>query len=385
MRVVIVSRIYSPEVSAASGFLQAWAEEFRDRGCDVTVITTKPPRGAVLNDVAGVKVRRAPVIRDKQQYVRGYIPYLSFDVPLVLRLLFSRRPDLYVVEPPPTTTAVVIALGTLRRTPVVVDAADLWSDAAAMVSSNRLVLTALRRLERWGLKRARHLFVAHAPLATRFRELGIETPSTPVGNGADTDVFRYAGEPAPTPPLFVYAGTHSEWHGAGVFVEAFVQVLDQHPDARLLFIGNGADRQSLRERADALGIGDSVEMRTPISRSELAPILAGATVSLASLKPGQGYDYAFTTKVYSSLAAGCPVIFTGTGPTVDFLNNAENPDAGVALEYNVDATAAAMSAAAASPLAPAARAELAQWAASRYSLRAIAIRVVDESLAIIGK
>lgn len=385
MRVTIVSRIYSPEVSAASGFLQSWAEEFRDRGCDVTVVTAKPPRGMAVRDVPGVRVRRAPVLRDRQQYVRGYIPYLSFDVPLVFRLLFSRRPDLYVVEPPPTTTAVVVAIARLRGTPVVVDAADLWSDAAAMVSTNRFVLTALRRVELWGLKRARHLFAAHAPLTARFREVGIETPATPVGNGADTDVFHYAGEPAPTPPVFVYAGTHSEWHGAGIFVEAFAEVLNQHPTARLVFIGNGTERDSLRARAKVLGIAESVELRTPISSTELAPILAGATVSLASLKPGRGYDYAFTTKVYSSLAAGCPVIFAGTGPTVDFLNNAENPDAGVALGYDIAATAAAMSAAAASPLPPSARAELAQWAASRYSLHAIAKRVVDESLAIIGK
>lgn len=384
MRVVIVSRIYSPEVSAASGFLQSWAEEFRDRGCDVTVVTAKPPRGSVLQDVPGVTVRRAPVLRDRQQYVRGYIPYLSFDVPLVLRLLFSRRADLYVVEPPPTTTAVVVTLARLRRTPVVVDAADLWSDAAAMVSTNRLVLWALRRLELWGLKRAHHLFVAHEPLAARFREVGIETPSTPVGNGADTKVFHYSGEPSPEPPVFLYAGTHSEWHGAGVFVEAFPTVLEHHSDARLVFIGNGADRDALRTRAEQLGIADSVELRSPISPTELAPILAGATVSLASLKPGQGYDYAFTTKVYSSLAAGCPVIFTGTGPTVDFLNNAENADAGVALEYDVAVVAAAMSAAAASPLAPSARAELARWAADRYSLRAIAKRVVDESFAIVA-
>lgn len=117
----------------------------------------------------------------------------------------------------------------------------------------------------------------------------------------------------------------------------------------------------------------------------LAPILAGATVSLASVKPGQGYDYAFTTKVYSSLAARCPVIFAGTGPTVEFLNNAENRDAGVALEYDIAATAAVMSAAAVSPLPPPARVELSRWAAKRYSLRRIAKLVVDESLATIGE
>lgn len=385
MRVVIATRIFAPEVSAASGILLNWAEEFRDRGFDVTILTVRPPRDVVIDDPPGIDIRRARVIRDRQQYVRGYLSYLSFDIPLAFRLLFSRRADLFIVEPPPTTTAVVVALARLTRTPVVVDAADLWSDAAAMVSRSAFVLGALRRLELWGMRRANHLFAAHAPLVARFRELGVQTPSTPIGFGADTKNFCYEGQSPPEPPLFVYAGTHSEWHGAGIFVEAFVEVLRQNPAARLVFIGNGADRESMRARAEALGIAESVEFRRPISPALLAPILAGATVSLASLKPGQGYDYAFTTKVYSSFSAGCPVIFAGIGPTVEFLRDSGCPQVGVAVDYDVDAVAAAMNAAAAAPLQPPARAELARWSAAQYSLKAIAERVVDESLAIIGK
>jgi glycosyltransferase involved in cell wall biosynthesis len=384
MRVVIASRVYAPEVSAASWFLQSVVTEFRDRGCEVTVVTTKPPHGAVLDDVPGVRIRRAPALRDRQHYVRGYLAYLSFDLPLVFRLLFSRRADLYLVEPPPTTTAVVIAVARMTGTPVFVDAADLWSDAAAMVTRKRFVLVALRRLELWGLRRATHLFAAHAPLLARLRELGIATPATPIGFGADTDAFRFAGEPAADPPLFVYAGTYSEWHGAAIFVDAFAEVLRGHPMARLIFIGNGADRDRMLARADALGIAGSVEFRRPIAPAALSPILAGATVSLASLKPGQGYDYAFATKAFSSVAAGCPVIFAGIGPTVDFLNDPGHPHAGVAVEYDVAAAAAAMSDAAATPLQASGRAELARWSAARYPMKSLATRVVDECLAIVG-
>ncbi|MCY7299659.1 MAG: hypothetical protein LH616_10660 [Ilumatobacteraceae bacterium] len=91
MRVVIATRIFSPEISAASGILRTWAEEFRDRGCEVTILTAKPPRGAVIHDPPGVSVRRAPVKRDRQQYVRGYLSYMSFDIPLAFRLLFLER------------------------------------------------------------------------------------------------------------------------------------------------------------------------------------------------------------------------------------------------------------------------------------------------------
>ncbi len=382
MRVVIATRIFGPEVSAASGILRTWAEEFRDRGAEVVVLTARPPRGAVINDPPGIEVRRAPVKRDRQQYVRGYLSYMSFDIPLAFRMIFSRRADLYIVEPPPTTVAVVRVIAALRRTPYVVRAADYWAEAAELVTSNRLVLGTLRKVEAWGLQGARMLFAAHEPLIARFRLLGITTPAVPIGFGADTQHFRYDGQQTADPPLFVYAGTHSEWHGAGIFIEAMPAVVERHPNARLAYYGNGEDRDALRARARELGVEHAVAFHGPIPPGELAAILASATVSVASLAPVAANEYALATKVYSSLAAGCPVIFTGVGPTIEFLAHADRP-AGVAVPYLTDAVAAAMLAAVDAPLSPSERAELARWSSSRFSLRAIAAQVADESLAII--
>ena len=385
MRVVIATRIFSPEISAASGILRTWAEEFRDRGCEVTILTAQPPRGAVIDDPTGIEVRRAPVKRDRQQYVRGYLSYMSFDIPLAFRLLFSRKADLYVVEPPPTTVAVVRVIAAIRRTPYVVRAADYWSEAAELVTKSSIILGTLRRLEAWGLGGARLLFAAHEPLIRRFREVGIKTTSVPIGFGADTDAFRYEGQSPAEPAVFVYAGTHSEWHGAGIFVEAMREVVQTHPEARLLYYGNGEERDGMRARAHELGIEGSVEFHQPIPPAALSPILAAATASVASLMPVPANEYALATKVYSSLAAGCPVIFAGIGPTVEFLNNSDHPRAGVAVAYDVKATAAAMTLAMTAPLPPAARAELATWSAGQYSLKAIARQVVDESLALIAE
>lgn len=336
----------------------------------------------VPSDPGGVDVRRARVIRDRQDYVRGYISYLSFDIPLFFRLLFSRRANLYVVEPPPTTVAVVRVVGWLRRTPYVVRAADLWSDAAAMATDSRFVLWALRLVEVWGLRGAERLFAAHAPLVERFREVGVHTTATAIGFGADTESFAYSDTPAGTRPLFLYAGTHSEWHGAGIFIDAFAKIAHRYPGAHLLFVGNGQEREVLRARARDLGLSGSVEFRSPIPPAQLAPLLSSATASLASLKPDQGYDYAFTTKVYSSLSAGCPVIFAGVGPTAPFLTTAALSEVGVAVDYDVQAVAREMERAADSPLVPAQRAKLSEWTRETYSLTAIAQRVVSESLSV---
>lgn len=382
MRIAVVSRIFVPEPSAASLILQATVKAFSELGHEVVVYTSTPPKGLSPGDVPpGVRVRRSWVKRDAQGYVRGYVSYMSFDIPVFFRLLFSRRADVYLVEPPPTTGAVVRVVAAIKRAPYVYDAADLWSDAAAMVTSNRLVLRLLRAVERFAMRGASRAFAISDGLVSRMRAIGITVPATVVGFGAETGEFRHLGTEPSVAPFFVYGGSYSEWHGAGVFVDAFEEVRRRHPDARLLFVGNGQERPALEETVARRGI-DGVEFRDPVSPGELAVLLNEATVSLASLRPGHGYDYAFTTKVYSSLASGCPVIFSGVGPTIEFLTtSAVAQPVGVAVAYDSAAVTRAMLAAVAAPLSADRRREMSEWAAESFSLDSVGHRVATGALA----
>lgn len=383
MRIVIVSRIFAPEPAAASFLLRATAEAFRDAGHEVEVLTSAPPWSASGSDPRGIRVRRARVRRDRQGYVRGYVSYMSFDIPVFFRLLFSRRADLYLVEPPPTTGAVVRVIGWLRRTPYVYDAADLWSDAAGVVTSSSLVLRALRAVERFAIRGTAHAFAISEGLIDRMRQIGINVPATAVGFGTDTSSFRYIPQDPPTEPRFVYPGSYSEWHGAEVFLDAFAAVREKHPEARMIFIGNGSEQPRMRARMIELGLS-GVEFHDPVPPGQLATVLSTATASLASLKPGAGYDYAFTTKVYGSLASGCPVIFAGAGPTAPFLRaESEHHPVGVAVPWDANAARDAMLRAVDEPLSRAERVDLAGWASERYSLSSVAGRIVARAEEIV--
>ncbi len=378
MRITVVTRIYAPEPSAASFMLAAIASAFAADGHEVEVLTVRPPARLTIADRPGVRVRRARVLRDRSGYVRGYLSYLSFDLPLLFRLLAGRRADAYFVEPPPTTGAVVrVATAVLRR-PYFYDAADIWSDAARMATSSSLVVRMLRAVEVFAMRGARRAFAISDGVVSRMRELGIRTPTTTIAFGADVEVFRFTPAAGAASPYFLYAGSFSEWHGAEVFVDAFAEFSRTHPGHRLVFVGNGSERESLAARATQLGLSD-IEFRDPVAGVELNDLLADATASLASLKPGHGYDYAFTTKVYSSIAAGCPVVFSGTGPTGAFIDAARGEHAvGEATPYDSTAVAAAMRALADAPVPPAARRELSDWARESFSLDAIARSVVAE-------
>ncbi|WP_053354040.1 glycosyltransferase [Leucobacter musarum] len=380
MRITIASRIYRPEPSAASLFLGGVADSLLAQGHEVEVLTARPLPGQGSGS-RGERVRTFPVLRDRTGYVRGYLQYLSFDAPLAFRLLFSRRSDAVFVEPPPTTGAVVRIVCALRRIPYVYDAADVWSDAASGATGSSAVVTVLRAFERFAMRGAARMVTISDGVVERARALGVQTPMAVTGFGADTDSFVY--EERPIQRTFVYAGTFSNLHGAVVLVDAFAEFSRTHPGFTLRFIGNGTERQAIEDRARDLGVSAQVEMRDSVLPAALRPELAAATASLATLLPGGGYEYAFTSKIYSSMATGCPVIFAGPGPTAAFLERAsDDVTVGQAVEYDVSSIAEAMRRAADRPPTAEQRRELAAWTAAHHSMQAVTDRVAREIVAV---
>jgi glycosyltransferase involved in cell wall biosynthesis len=311
-RIVIASRIFAPEVAAAAFRLDALAHAFVDQSCRVSVVTTTPPSGSTAPDTSDdVTVSRFPVLRDGRGNVRGYLQYLSFDLPLFFRLL-ALRADAVIAEPPPTTGLIVAMTSWLKRRPFAYYAADIWSDAAASTSAPRLVVALLRRVERVALRRSALVLAVSDDVAARVRELGARRIEV-VGNGVDTTTFTVDGPRVEnSTPLFVYAGTLSEWQGADIFLDAFEELLVDHSDARLHFFGQGVQLAQLQRRAAALPDG-RVEFHDLVPPAEIARWLRSATASLVSIRPGQGYDFARPTKLYAAAACGTPVAFAGDG------------------------------------------------------------------------
>ena len=377
MRVTLTSRIFSPEPAAASFRLAALADALDSDGHTVTVLTsTVPGKGAAVTR-PGVTVKRRPVLRDKDGYVRGYLQYLSFDLPVFVRLLVSKT-DVVVTEPPPTTGFVVRVACAIRRIPYVYYAADIWSDAAVTTGAPAWVVSVVRWMELTALRGASRVLSVSDGVTGRLRELGLSEGVVTIGNGIDTLQFAADGPSRHfSGPYLLYAGTASEWHGAGIFVDAFAEVKKTVPEATLVFLGQGAERKQLEQAAAPLG-NSAVRFEPRLPPQEVAEWLRGSASSLASVRPGRGYDFAFPTKMYASAACGTPVIYAGRGPGSDF---AALPDLGIAVDYNVDDVAAAMTRALLDPPTAERRTRIAAWARENVALGAIArkaARVVSD-------
>ena len=370
MLVTLATRTFTPEPTAAALRLGALVRSLVSSGASVRVLTSRlapsvardgaraasrtlgssqstrrgnaavPGRGPTAGGEGAdlVEVRRAPVLRDRTGAVRGYVSYLSFDLPLVGRLLTGARPDVVVCEPPPTTGAAVRVACAMRRVPYVYYCADVVSDAASAAGVPGVVVRGVAALESFALRGARRVIAVSAGVSRRARELGARDV-TVVPNGVRVPGEIAAGYPDSFPrcsgPVFVYAGTVAPWLAPEVFVEAFERARGRLGDARLVFVGQGSGWEDLAGRARAVA---GVQMIPAVSANEADRWMARATATLASLRPG-GYDYAYPTKILASLAQGTPVIYAGPGRAA---RDVEEAGLGVACGLDADEVAEAM-------------------------------------------
>ena len=312
MRVVIASRTFVPEVNAAAFRLGGLAWALARRGARVDVITSRPPRGIEgAGSMPGVTIKRWPVLRDAGGNVRGYLQYLSFDIPLAARLII-RDFDVAVAEAPPTTGIVVALVCALRRRPLIYYAADVWTDGVVAVGAPTWVARVMRRMETAVLRRSARILSVSEGVSERLVALGAdEDRLVLVGHGIDTELFSPDVAPQTAEsPYFIYTGTMSEVHRPHVFLEAFAIVAAQRDDVSLKFFGQGVYEGELRRLAEAIAPG-RVEFGGVVPPARVARWIRGAVAALVSLTPGLGYDYAHPTKAYAAAACGTPVIFTG--------------------------------------------------------------------------
>lgn len=366
LRATIATRVYEPEAAAAAYRLGNLTRALERRGFEVTVVTTKS-KGARRSTR---QVRRWPVLRDRSGAVRGYLQYLSFDIPLFFRLLFARRTDVVIAEPPPTTGVVTRIACAIRRTPYVYFSADVMSAALKAVEVSPLVRRVVTGMERWVLRGAAQVLAISDGVRDTIVDLGLDAAKiTVVGTGIDTDLFRPDGEAEPSsPPYLLYAGTMSEFQGAEIFIDAFEIIAESNPDARLVMFGGGVDLETLRRKA--AGLGTRVTFPGFVGAEVIARWTRGAAASLASVRPGRGYDFAFPTKTLASVACGTPVVFAGIGPLRDVV---KDHGLGWSVDWDARQVAVAMEAALAnSPLRLSG--ETLDWLEENYSLRGVADR-----------
>ncbi len=95
-----------------------------------------------------------------------------------------------------------------------------------------------------------------------------------------------------------------------VLLEAFAQVADELPTARLALVGDGDDVPSLREQATSLSIADRIDWHGPLSGHELVSAYQQASVVVL---PSLTESESFGMTLIEAMSCGRPVIGSRIG------------------------------------------------------------------------
>jgi glycosyltransferase involved in cell wall biosynthesis len=133
-----------------------------------------------------------------------------------------------------------------------------------------------------------------------------------VHNGRNLDAFIEA-EPAPLreefdvpagAPLVGMVSRLVPKKGQIDLVDAWPRVRASHPDAHLVLVGDGAEREALAARAASLGVADSVHFAG--NRDDVPQVLAALDVFVFT-----SYSEGLSGALLEAMAAGKPIVATG--------------------------------------------------------------------------
>jgi colanic acid biosynthesis glycosyl transferase WcaI len=329
MKVVFLNRFFYPDISPTSQILSDLAFHLAE-GREVHVITSRlkydqrDERLAATERIRRVVVHRVWTSRFGRDWLAGRaIDYLTFYLSATLRLLFlAKRGDIVMsMTDPPVISVPASIVARLKGARLVNWLQDIFPEVAAELDFKRVAGfsgSALAWLRDRSLSIAACNVVLGDLMAARVAEKVIDAGRIRIiHNWASGDEIKPLA--AGQNPLrrewgldgkFVvgYSGNMGRAHEFAALLSA-AQQLSNRRDIVFLLIGGGRQRGDLEGEVRSRGLSNVI-FRPYQPREMLAHSLTVPDCHIVSLKPALE-GLIVPSKLYSSMAAGRPIIFVG--------------------------------------------------------------------------
>lgn len=326
-RLVLLTKYFPPEMGAPQSRLYETVKGLQKRGWQVKVITAMPnyPTGKVFSgyrgkfsmqdNMDGIDVRRYTLYAShSKKSLPRIISMLSFGFTAMFAALRVRRfrPSYIITESPPLTLGLTgLALARFSGARHIMNVSDIWPLSALRLGaiSEGFIYKRLEALERYLYRRSYACMGQSGEITERLRHTGSRRTLL-FRNGVDFSRFEQAGcdKVLRKEPLrIVYAGLLGVAQG----VLALCRNINFNTvGAELHIYGDGAERLEIQDYIKA-NPDKGIYLHAGVHRDKIPCTLKQYDVSLIPLiTPIYG---AIPSKIYESMAAGLPVIFSGGG------------------------------------------------------------------------
>ena len=159
------------------------------------------------------------------------------------------------------------------------------------------------------LQAAAHVIAVSPAVADYCAGYGADARVVP--NGVNPD--RFAAPARHDGPFTVgFLGTLKPWHDVDTLIDAFGLIADAQPEARLLVVGEGPERERLEARLADIGLTGRAQFTGAVPADRVPAELARMSVGIACYRQDQPF-YFSPLKLYEYMAAGLPVVVSRTG------------------------------------------------------------------------
>lgn len=310
------------------------AKGFKNKGWDVTVITAMPnyPKGKIFEGYKGkfksedlqegIKTIRYWIFASNStKIIPRIISMLSFSITCLFSFSFVRKykPDFFFVESPPLTLAYSgKILSWLSKSKTIMNVSDIWPLSAKELGyiSQGFIYRKLEKLEQ-SLYRTSFLCTGQSnEIVTHIKNSGGKIVYL-FRNGVDIKRFdtHNQSENCEGNIKIIYAGLIGVAQGITDIVK---NINFKELGAELHIYGEGAEKVSLE-----LYLKDNprrnIFLHRSVKRDEIPLLLSKHNCALIPLV--NNIYGAVPSKIYEAMAAGLPVLFSGSGEGAEIIND----------------------------------------------------------------
>jgi glycosyltransferase involved in cell wall biosynthesis len=161
-----------------------------------------------------------------------------------------------------------------------------------------------------------------------------ESKLTVLPCAADVDAFGRNHNPEivrrglglTTEPVVMWVGGYYPWHDLDLLFRSFTLVLQRHPNAKLILVGDGPTRHSIAQKVQNNGLQQSVIMTGAIAHADVPEMLSIADIAVVPSAPVPANRGGTGTplKLFEYMAAAKPIVATALNEAAEVIQDGRN-------------------------------------------------------------